>query len=222
VEMFRLDYLSCLLTVVATILVGRKKWAGLVVSGVNSLIVCVIGVHTAQYGFIPGNVFCICINAFNLKFWLSKGKHPACLPRATSATSGPAHAPPSPVVRCAPIAGSAHALSATADISLATPPTVHRAQPAKYANEHRARIPWAPTIVFTPVSAEAPPPPPPIVCRSVFSVQSSTHAEITEQPLDRTKNSSAIYEIGSGDIPERMRIDLVRIDPGVSLFDTRL
>ena len=76
-EMFRLDYLSCLLTVVATILVGRKKWSGLVVSGVNSLIVCVIGVHTSQYGFIPANVFCICINAFNLKSWLDKGEHPA-------------------------------------------------------------------------------------------------------------------------------------------------
>jgi hypothetical protein len=73
VEMFRLDYLSCLLTVVATILVGRKMWTGLVVSGVNSLIVCVIGVHTSQYGFIPANVFCICINAFNLKLWLNKG-----------------------------------------------------------------------------------------------------------------------------------------------------
>jgi len=70
VVMFRLDYLSCFLTVVATILVGRKMWSGLVVSGVNSLIVCVIGLHTFQYGFIPANVFCICINAFNLRVWL--------------------------------------------------------------------------------------------------------------------------------------------------------
>ncbi len=54
--MFRLDYLSCLLTVLATILVGRKMWTGLVVSGLNSLIVCVIGFHTSQYGFIPANV----------------------------------------------------------------------------------------------------------------------------------------------------------------------
>jgi hypothetical protein len=70
VAMFRLDYLSCFLTIVATILVGRKMWTGLVVSGVNSLIVCVIGLHTSQYGFIPANVFCICINAFNLRAWL--------------------------------------------------------------------------------------------------------------------------------------------------------
>ena len=68
--MFRLDYLSCFLTVVATVLVGRRMWSGLVVSCVNSLIVCVIGLHTAQYGFIPANVFCICINAFNLRAWM--------------------------------------------------------------------------------------------------------------------------------------------------------
>src|ERR1700746_558119 len=70
VTMFRLDYLSCFLTVVATILVGRRMWTGLVVSSVNSLIVCVIGLHTAQYGFIPANVFCICLNVFNLRAWL--------------------------------------------------------------------------------------------------------------------------------------------------------
>jgi hypothetical protein len=75
--MFRLDYLSCFLTVVATVLVGRKMWAGLVVSGVNSLIVCVIGLHTSQYGFIPANVFCICINAFNLRAWLKVHKYPS-------------------------------------------------------------------------------------------------------------------------------------------------
>jgi hypothetical protein len=74
--MFRLDYLSCFLTVVATILLGRKMWTGLVVSGLNSLIVCVIGLHTSQYGFIPANVFCICINAFNLRTLLKVQKDP--------------------------------------------------------------------------------------------------------------------------------------------------
>lgn len=77
VAMFRLDYLSCLLTVVATILVGRKMWTGLIVSGVNSLIVCVIGLHTSQYGFIPANVFCIFINAFNLRAWVKVQKDPS-------------------------------------------------------------------------------------------------------------------------------------------------
>jgi hypothetical protein len=77
VTMFRLDYISCFLTIVATILVGRKMWAGLVVSGVNSLVVCVIGLHTSQYGFIPANVFCICINAFHLRAWLTAQKGPS-------------------------------------------------------------------------------------------------------------------------------------------------
>jgi hypothetical protein len=77
VAMFRLDYLSCLLTIVATILVGRKMWTGLVVSGVNSLIVCVIGLHTSQYGFIPANLFCICINAVNLRAWVKVQNHPS-------------------------------------------------------------------------------------------------------------------------------------------------
>jgi hypothetical protein len=77
VTMFRLDYLSCFLTIVATILVGRKMWTGLVVSGVNSLIVCLIGLHTSQYGFIPANVFCICINAFSLRAWLKVQKDPS-------------------------------------------------------------------------------------------------------------------------------------------------
>src|ERR1700756_3490520 len=89
--MFRLDYLSCLLTVVATILVGRKMWSGLVVSGVNSLIVCVIGLHTFQYGFIPANVFCICINAFNLRAWLRVKKD---LPESTTDANS------EPVPRC--------------------------------------------------------------------------------------------------------------------------
>jgi hypothetical protein len=75
--MFRLDYLSCFLTVVATILVGRKMWTGLVVSGVNSLIVCVIGLHTSQFGFIPANVFCLCINAFSVRAWLKLQRDPS-------------------------------------------------------------------------------------------------------------------------------------------------
>ena len=83
--MFRLDYLSCFLTVVATILVGRKMWSGLVVSGINSLIVCVIGLHTSQYGFIPANVFCICINAINLRAWLKVRKD---LPKSTTDAGG--------------------------------------------------------------------------------------------------------------------------------------
>jgi hypothetical protein len=82
VAMFRLDYLSCFFTVVATILIGRKMWTGLVVSGLNSLVVCVIGLHTSQYGFIPANLFCICINAFHLRAWLKVQKDPSASPIA--------------------------------------------------------------------------------------------------------------------------------------------
>jgi hypothetical protein len=88
VTMFRLDYLSCFLTVVATILVGRKMWTGLIVSGVNSLIVCVIGLHTSQYGFIPANLFCICINAFSLRAWLKVQKDPAATDASSELVAG--------------------------------------------------------------------------------------------------------------------------------------
>ena len=59
--MLRLDYISCLLTVVSTILIGRRSWQGWIVAGVNSIIVCVIGMRTAHIGFIPANLFCIAI-----------------------------------------------------------------------------------------------------------------------------------------------------------------
>lgn len=65
----RLDYLSCVLTVFSTILVGRRHWQGWVVAAVNSLIICVIGVRTAQLGFIPANLFCIVLYGLNLRTW---------------------------------------------------------------------------------------------------------------------------------------------------------
>lgn len=67
--MLRLDYLSCVLTIVSTILVGRRCWEGWLVAGVNSVIMCVIGIKTAQIGFIPANVFCMVISANNLRNW---------------------------------------------------------------------------------------------------------------------------------------------------------
>lgn len=67
--MFRLDYLSCLLTVLSTLLVGRKIWVGLVVAGINSLIVCIIGIRTSQFGFIPANIFCIGVYACSIRSW---------------------------------------------------------------------------------------------------------------------------------------------------------
>ncbi len=71
--MFRLDYLSCVLTVASTILVGRRCWEGWALAGVNSVVVCVIGFKTAQMGFIPANVFCLVMSAINLRTWRKPG-----------------------------------------------------------------------------------------------------------------------------------------------------
>jgi hypothetical protein len=65
----RLDFLSCVLTIVSTILVGRRCWEGWVLAAVNSVIVWVIGLRTAQFGFIPANLFCIVLYGFNLRTW---------------------------------------------------------------------------------------------------------------------------------------------------------
>lgn len=67
--MLHLDYLSCLLTVLSTVLVGRKLWMGLVVAAVNSALICVIGVRTDQFGFIPANLFCIGVYAVSIRSW---------------------------------------------------------------------------------------------------------------------------------------------------------
>jgi hypothetical protein len=73
--MFHLDYLSCFLTILATILLARKSWIGLLIAIVNSLIVCAIALRTSQLGFIPANLFCICIYAFNIRPWLKEQTH---------------------------------------------------------------------------------------------------------------------------------------------------
>jgi hypothetical protein len=66
---WRLDCLSCVLTVFSTILIGRRCWTGWVLAGINSLIICVIGLRTGQLGFIPANLFCIVLYAANLRTW---------------------------------------------------------------------------------------------------------------------------------------------------------
>jgi hypothetical protein len=70
--MLRLDCISCVLTVISTILVGRKMWHGWAVAAVNSAIICVIGFRTAQFGFVPANLFCIGLYANNLSRWRPK------------------------------------------------------------------------------------------------------------------------------------------------------
>jgi hypothetical protein len=68
-SVLRLDYLSCVLTIASTILVGRRCWEGWALAGVNSILICVIGLRTAQLGFIPANVFCMAVSAINLRAW---------------------------------------------------------------------------------------------------------------------------------------------------------
>lgn len=68
----RLDYLSCILTVLGTFLLGKKLWQGWVVCAINSAVVCVIGVRTAQFGFVPANLLCIALYTSNLVTWRFK------------------------------------------------------------------------------------------------------------------------------------------------------
>ena len=65
----RLDYLSCVLTIASTILLGRRCWEGWALCAINSVIICVIGLRTAQTGFIPANIFCLVVSAINLYSW---------------------------------------------------------------------------------------------------------------------------------------------------------
>ena len=67
--MLRLDYLSCVLTIVSTILIGKRHWGGLAIAALNSVVVCLIGLKTQQLGFIPANLFCIVLYGFNVRTW---------------------------------------------------------------------------------------------------------------------------------------------------------
>jgi hypothetical protein len=78
-EILRLDYLSCLLTILSSVLIGKKLWHGWVFAGANSIIVCIIAVRTAQFGFVPANLFCIGLYAHNLRHW--RPKPPTASPR---------------------------------------------------------------------------------------------------------------------------------------------
>ena len=70
--MIRLDYLSCVLTIVSTVLVGKKMWHGWVVAAINSVVISWIGIRTAQFGFVPANLFCIGLYANYLAQWRPK------------------------------------------------------------------------------------------------------------------------------------------------------
>jgi hypothetical protein len=70
--MLRLDYVSCVLTIASTVLVGKKMWHGWLVAALNSAILCFIGIRTAQFGFVPANLFCIGLYANYLSRWRPK------------------------------------------------------------------------------------------------------------------------------------------------------
>jgi hypothetical protein len=65
----RLDYLSCVLTILSTILVGKRCWEGWALAAVNSVIICIIALKTSQFGFVPANLFCIVLYGLNLRTW---------------------------------------------------------------------------------------------------------------------------------------------------------
>ena len=75
----RLDYISCVLTIVGTFLLGRKYWQGWVVAAVNSAVVCVIGLRTAQFGFVPANLICIALYTSNLVTWRFRSQSDAAV-----------------------------------------------------------------------------------------------------------------------------------------------
>jgi hypothetical protein len=65
----RLDYLSCILTITSTILIGRRCWEGWALAAINSIVVCIIALQTAQWGFIPANLFCLVLYGVNVRTW---------------------------------------------------------------------------------------------------------------------------------------------------------
>ncbi len=65
----RLDYISCVLTIGSTVLIGRRYWQGWLIAAANSVIICYIGLLTEQTGFIPANLFCLGIYGYNVYQW---------------------------------------------------------------------------------------------------------------------------------------------------------
>jgi hypothetical protein len=70
--MLKLDYVSCILTIISTVLIAKKLWQGWVIAGANSVIICVIGMRSAQFGLVPANLFYIGLCANNLRNWRPK------------------------------------------------------------------------------------------------------------------------------------------------------
>jgi nicotinamide riboside transporter PnuC len=93
VTALHLDYISCLLTIASTILVGRRKWQGWIVAAINSVIICIIGLRTGQWGLVPANIFCLAIYAYNLRTWRTTAEQPAT-DRIADIQAGPERSSP--------------------------------------------------------------------------------------------------------------------------------
>jgi len=50
-------------------MIGRRLWQGWIIAGVNSVLLCLIGIKTAQFGFVPANLFCIALYSYNVRNW---------------------------------------------------------------------------------------------------------------------------------------------------------
>ena len=73
----RLDYVSCVLTIGSTVLIGKRYWQGWIIAAANSIIICYIGFQTEQTGFIPANLFCLGIYGYNILQWRSAKQEPS-------------------------------------------------------------------------------------------------------------------------------------------------
>ncbi len=69
-----MDYLSCILTLVSTALVGKKRWEGFAVATVNSGLICMLASDAKQWGLIPANVICMALYAKNISKWRKEAK----------------------------------------------------------------------------------------------------------------------------------------------------
>jgi hypothetical protein len=86
--MLHLDYVSCLLTVASTVMVGKRLWQGWILAAFNSIVISFIGFHTGQWGFIPANIFCLLIYCYNVRQWREPQVSPAIVSPAATASPG--------------------------------------------------------------------------------------------------------------------------------------
>ncbi len=69
-----MDYFSCILTLVSTALVGKKRWEGFAVATVNSGLICMLARDAKQWGLIPANIVCMALYARNISKWRKEAK----------------------------------------------------------------------------------------------------------------------------------------------------